>query len=111
MAHVNDEKANIVIVGGGVAGMEITTQLGNSLGRCEKASITLVDKDSSHIWKPILHKIAAGTNDLSQQQVSFVGSCANDFNIPGISQYCYFVDSRIQARIFNRLVRMHHLFP
>lgn len=154
------QQANIVIVGGGVAGMEIATQLGHRLGKANKAHITLIDKDSSHIWKPILHKIAAGTNDLSQQQVSFVahasqhhftyspgemssidrtnklihleaitmldgsvsvakrtipydilimavGSCANDFNIPGIADYCYFIDSRIQARSFNRLVRMH----
>jgi len=154
------KKVNIVVVGGGVAGMEIATQLGNTLGRSEQYTITLIDKDSSHIWKPILHKIAAGTNDLSQQQVSFVahasqhhftyspgemsgidrknkliflepikmldgtvsvekrsvpydvlilavGSCANDFKIPGIAEHCYFIDSRVQARMFNRLVRMH----
>lgn len=73
------EKTNIVIVGGGVAGMEIATQLGNRLGRSENAIITLIDKDSSHIWKPILHKIAAGTNDLSQQQVSFVAHASQHY--------------------------------
>ena len=59
----------IVIVGGGAGGLELATRLGNSLGRKGKARIILVDKNRTHIWKPKLHEIAAGSMDLSQHEV------------------------------------------
>lgn len=49
----------IVIIGGGAGGLELATQLGNKLGKKGKAEITLVDKSRTHIWKPLLHEIAA----------------------------------------------------
>ncbi|EAW9541999.1 FAD-dependent oxidoreductase, partial [Salmonella enterica subsp. enterica serovar Kentucky] len=45
----------IVIVGGGAGGLEMATQLGHKLGRKKKAKITLVDRNHSHLWKPLLH--------------------------------------------------------
>ncbi|WP_286799124.1 FAD-dependent oxidoreductase, partial [Acinetobacter sp. UBA2063] len=51
---------HIVIVGGGAGGLELATQLGERFGRKKKARITLVDQNLTHIWKPLLHKIAAG---------------------------------------------------
>lgn len=63
----------IVIVGGGVAGIEIATALGRRWKHARSTpSITLVDRDSAHIWKPMLHMIAAGTRDISQQQIPFL---------------------------------------
>lgn len=62
----------ILIVGGGVAGLELATQLSHAFRHNHKAAITLVDRDSGHIWKPMLHTIAAGTRDVYQQQTSFV---------------------------------------
>jgi NADH dehydrogenase len=62
----------IVIVGGGIAGLLLATRLGNDLGRNGKARITLVDRSPTHIWKPMLHTIAAGTSDVHQQQVFFL---------------------------------------
>jgi hypothetical protein len=50
----------IVIVGGGAAGLELATGLGNTLARHKKARITLVDKSRAHLWKPLLHSVAAG---------------------------------------------------
>lgn len=61
----------IVIIGGGIAGLEVATLLGNSLGRPGKAEITLVDRDTAHVWKPMLHTIAAGTSDMHREQVAF----------------------------------------
>jgi NADH dehydrogenase len=62
----------IVIVGGGAGGLELATRLGNSLGRKGKARIILVDKNRTHIWKPKLHEIAAGSMDLSQHEVDYM---------------------------------------
>lgn len=53
----------IVIVGGGAGGLELATELGNKLGRKNRANITLVDKNRTHLWKPLLHEIAAGSLD------------------------------------------------
>jgi NADH dehydrogenase len=52
---------HIVIVGGGAGGLVLATRLGNSLGRRGQARITLVDAVLTHVWKPLLHEIAAGT--------------------------------------------------
>ncbi|WP_129134689.1 NAD(P)/FAD-dependent oxidoreductase [Luteimonas sp. YGD11-2] len=65
--------ARIVIVGGGVAGLEIASTLGRRWRRRSAApSITLVDHESAHVWKPMLHTIAAGTRDISQQQTAYL---------------------------------------
>lgn len=67
----------IVVVGGGVAGLEIATTLGRRW-RHQQArkqpvpTVTLVDADSAHVWKPMLHTIAAGTREISQQQTPYV---------------------------------------
>ncbi len=61
----------IVIGGGGIAGLEVATLLGRSLGRPEAAEIVLIDRDTAHVWKPMLHTIAAGTSDLHREQVPF----------------------------------------
>lgn len=66
--------SRIVVVGGGVAGLEIATQLGRHARRRRRTSgmeVTLLDADSAHIWKPMLHTIAAGTRDVYQQQVAY----------------------------------------
>ena len=52
---------HIVIVGGGAGGLILATKLGDRLGRCGAARITLVDCALTHIWKPLLHEVAAGT--------------------------------------------------
>ena len=52
---------HIIIVGGGAGGLELATQLGNTLGKQRQASITLVDCTMTHLWKPLLHEVAAGS--------------------------------------------------
>lgn len=61
----------IVIVGGGAGGLELATQLGNTLGKHKKAQITLVDRALSHIWKPLLHEIAAGTLNPHEEETNY----------------------------------------
>lgn len=160
---VVDQRKRIVVVGGGVAGIEIATSLGRR-GKNDRRmpAVILVDRDSAHIWKPMLHTIAAGTRDISQQQTPYlaqarnagfeyqpgemcslnranrtiglaplhapdgrllvparqiaydalvisVGSEANDFGTPGAQEYCFKIDSRLQADAFNREVRIRML--
>lgn len=61
----------IVIVGGGAGGLELATKLGDQLAS-NKASVTLVDKNRTHIWKPKLHEVAAGSMDLADQELDYI---------------------------------------
>src|SRR5258706_6815591 len=70
------EPHSIVIVGGGAGGVEMATRLGNTLGRKGRAEITLIDKASTHLWKPLLHEIAAGSMDLAEHELSYLAQGA-----------------------------------
>jgi len=63
---------HIVIVGGGAAGLELATKLGDRVGRDKRARITLVDRSRTHIWKPLLHSIAAGSLRRSQHELNYM---------------------------------------
>ncbi|MEZ5535613.1 MAG: NAD(P)/FAD-dependent oxidoreductase [Thiolinea sp.] len=62
----------IVIVGGGAGGLELATLLGDSLGKRKQAQITLIDRNRTHIWKPMLHEIASGSIDYSVHEVDYL---------------------------------------
>ncbi|MBK5913930.1 NAD(P)/FAD-dependent oxidoreductase [Rhodocyclus purpureus] len=62
----------VVIVGGGAGGLELATRLGEKLGRSGKAQITLIDRSRTHIWKPTLHEIAAGSMDPAEHEVAYL---------------------------------------
>lgn len=61
----------IVIVGGGAGGLELVTRLGHQLGKGKQANIVLIDKNRSHIWKPLLHEIATGSLDINTDGVNY----------------------------------------
>ena len=61
----------IVIVGGGAAGLPLATRLGDTLGRRGRATITLVDRFATHLWKPLLHEVAAGRMDADLHDVDY----------------------------------------
>jgi NADH:quinone reductase (non-electrogenic) len=63
----NKEPHKILIVGGGAGGLELATSLGNKLGKKGLADIILLDASPTHIWKPLLHEIAAGTLDSAEE--------------------------------------------
>lgn len=147
----------IVVAGGGAGGLELATRLGRKLGKKKKADIMLVDGSRTHLWKPLLHEVAAGSLnsnedeigymaqahwhyfsfrlgymdglDRSKQKISLapsvdehgeeyiprrtfrydtliiaVGSVSNDFDIPGIKEYCQFLDTRQEADRFHQLL-------
>ncbi|MCE9665554.1 NAD(P)/FAD-dependent oxidoreductase [Halomonas sp. M5N1S17] len=65
------DKTRMVVVGGGAGGLELVTRLGRRLGRRGKAEITLIDRNSTHIWKPLLHEVATGALDSSIDEISY----------------------------------------
>lgn len=67
---------HIVIVGGGAGGLELATQLGDTFGKSSKAKITLVDQKLTHIWKPLLHEIAAGTMNPNDEETNYYAHSA-----------------------------------
>ncbi|KTD09197.1 respiratory NADH dehydrogenase 2/cupric reductase [Legionella gratiana] len=152
---MGNELHHIVVVGGGAGGIELVTRLGKHLGRKGLANITLLDKQDTHIWKPLLHEVAAGSLDSNMDQLNFyshsvshyynyqpgtmigldrktkviriaalmdeeqniivpertlkydtlviaVGSQSNDFNTPGVKEYCLSIDSIDQANHFQK---------
>jgi NADH:ubiquinone reductase (H+-translocating) len=62
----------IIVVGGGAGGLELVTRLGDKLGRRKRADISLIDKSRTHLWKPLLHEIAAGTMDFAVHEIDFL---------------------------------------
>ena len=67
---------HIIIVGGGAGGLELATRLGERLGRDrwwrkKQAKVSLIEKSRTHIWKPLLHEIAAGSMDTAQHELEY----------------------------------------
>ena len=63
-------KTQIVVVGGGAGGLELATRLGDRLGR-DAFDVILVEKNRTHIWKPLLHEVAAGSLDANLDEVGY----------------------------------------
>jgi NADH:ubiquinone reductase (H+-translocating) len=76
--HKNN-KHKVVVVGGGAAGLELATSLGRKLGKKGLAEVMLLDGASTHIWKPLLHEVAAGTLDESEQVEYLAQAYRNHF--------------------------------
>jgi len=53
-------------------GLELATKLGNTLGKKKKAEITLIDAKKTHIWKPLLHEIAAGSINPDKDELDYL---------------------------------------
>src|SRR2546426_10295842 len=70
--HSSSDLHHIVIVGGGAGGLELATRLGDSLGRKGKAAITLIDRTRTHVWKPLLHEIAAGSMNPDKHELEYL---------------------------------------
>jgi len=70
-----NRKTQIVVVGGGAGGLELVRRLGAKFGR-KRHDIILVDKNLSHVWKPLLHEVAAGSLDANLDEVGYRGHCS-----------------------------------
>ncbi len=63
-------KTQIVVVGGGAGGLELVRRLGAHFGR-EKFDIILIERNHTHVWKPLLHEVAAGSLDANLDEVGY----------------------------------------
>jgi NADH dehydrogenase len=70
--RVTPAAPRIVVVGGGAGGLELATWLGDKLARKGRIDVVLVDRSPAHLWKPLLHEVAAGSLDVNIHQVEYV---------------------------------------
>ncbi|MEQ8965240.1 MAG: NAD(P)/FAD-dependent oxidoreductase [Azospirillaceae bacterium] len=71
-ALARTRKTQIVVVGGGAGGLELVRRLGARLGR-DRFDIILIERNRTHIWKPLLHEVAAGSLDANMDEVGYGG--------------------------------------
>ncbi len=71
-SHETPMLHRIVVVGGGAGGLELVTRLGDRLGRRGRAEVALVDCARAHVWKPLLHEVAAGSLDPGEHELSYL---------------------------------------
>jgi NADH dehydrogenase len=69
-----DSKTRIVVVGGGAGGLELVRRLGAHYGTAHH-DIILVERNRTHIWKPLLHEVAAGSLDANLDEVGYRSHC------------------------------------
>lgn len=69
---LKQDRPHIVVAGGGAGGLELVTRLGDTLGKRGEARVTLVDRSRTHLWKPLLHAVAAGSLRRSQHELNYL---------------------------------------
>ena len=62
----------IVIVGGGAGGLPLATHLGDRYHGTGEVQVTLVDRNATHVWKPLLHEVAAGRMDADAHALDYL---------------------------------------
>lgn len=63
---------HVIVVGGGAGGLELATRLGRKLAKRGKIDVTLIERARTHIWKPLLHEIAAGSMDADRHELDYL---------------------------------------
>ncbi|MCV6609908.1 MAG: FAD-dependent oxidoreductase, partial [Amphritea sp.] len=92
----------IVIVGGGAGGLELATQLGHKLGKKNKARVILVDRNRTHIWKPLLHEVATGSLDINTDGVVYRAHAASHF-------YQFQLGTMVDLDLIGKRIRLQAL--
>ncbi|MEL7536264.1 MAG: NAD(P)/FAD-dependent oxidoreductase [Pseudomonadota bacterium] len=61
----------IIVLGGGAGGLELAVKLGRKLRRARDVEVVLVDKNPTHIWKPLFHEVATGSLNSYHDEASY----------------------------------------
>lgn len=64
-------ETRIVVVGGGAGGLELVVKLARKFRRDKSTEVVLVDKNPTHIWKPLLHEVATGSMNSDFDEASY----------------------------------------
>lgn len=70
---------HIIIVGGGAGGLELATLLGRKFGRSKQAKISLIDYSATHLWKPLLHEVAAGVLNSNEDEINYLALASQNY--------------------------------
>ena len=62
---------NILVLGGGAGGLELVVRLAKKFRRDKNVTVTLVDKNPTHIWKPLFHEVATGSMNSYHDETSY----------------------------------------
>lgn len=71
MAERPSERPRVIVVGGGAGGLELAIGLAG-LRRRKRLDVTLVDRQETHVWKPLLHEVASGSMYPSTDEVDYM---------------------------------------
>ncbi|MGB3727126.1 MAG: NAD(P)/FAD-dependent oxidoreductase [Glaciecola sp.] len=61
----------IVVLGGGASGLELVSKLSRQFRHNKQVALTLIDRHRTHLWKPLLHEVAAGIIDKISDGVDY----------------------------------------
>ena len=61
----------IIVIGGGAGGLELAVKLARRTRRRESVEVVLVDKNPTHIWKPLFHEVATGSMNSYHDETSY----------------------------------------
>ena len=78
----------VMIIGGGAAGLQLATRLGNRLGKKNLAEINLIDSNRIHLWKPLLHEVASGSLDTGREALSYRAHSAENGYYFQLGSFC-----------------------
>ncbi|MBN9230758.1 MAG: NAD(P)/FAD-dependent oxidoreductase [Legionella sp.] len=68
---MNFPRKQIVIIGGGAGGLELVVRLCR-VAKKYSLDVILVDRQLKHLWKPLLHEVAAGTFNSYQDEIDYI---------------------------------------
>jgi NADH dehydrogenase len=96
---------HIVIIGGGAGGLELVARLCRQFKKNKSIKITLIDSQLKHVWKPLLHQVAAGTYASYQDEIDyFTFAYQKGFNfIFGLVQDLDRVNKSIYIQYLNKV--------
>ena len=71
LANAANDARQVVIIGGGAGGLELAVKLAKRYRRRNDTDVVLIDKNPTHIWKPLLHEVATGSMNSYHDEASY----------------------------------------